>query len=103
MKLQIIKSYDGKPEYVLLPISAYKNLRLEIENELAKSKDDYVEFEIEDYVDNPVALARIKANITQKQLAELMGVTQAYISKLEHQTSVSVKVLNKVNKILTNI
>ncbi|HHF7345999.1 TPA: helix-turn-helix transcriptional regulator [Legionella feeleii] len=33
-----------------------------------------------DYVDNPVALARIQAGLTQEELASLMGVTQAYIS-----------------------
>jgi len=31
MNLQIIKSYDGKPEYVLLPIATYKSLRTLIE------------------------------------------------------------------------
>ena len=43
--------------------------------------DDYVPFVLEDYVDNPVALARIKAKITQAELARRMDVSQAYVSK----------------------
>lgn len=46
--------------------------------------------------DNPVALARIKANVTQRVLAKRLGVTQAYISKVEHQSKVTPKLLAKV-------
>lgn len=48
-----------------------------------KSKSDYVTFDLADYADNPIALARIKADITQEGLAKRMKVTQAYISKIE--------------------
>ena len=99
MTLQIIKSIDGKAEYVLLPFSVYKSLRGQIDKALKKkhSSKDYVPFELTDYVDNPVALARINACITQEELAERMNVTQAYISKLEAQSKVTAKVLKKVN------
>lgn len=102
MSLQIIKSVEGKAEYVLLPIKIYNALRGEIEKALKKkySSDDYVPFEIEDYVDNPVALARINAGITQEELAMRMKVTQAYISKLESQDKVTVKVLKKTKEAL---
>jgi len=103
MKLQIIKSISGKDEYVLLPIKIYRSLKREIDKEvikLAKGDVDYVSFEVADYVDNPVALARVKACLTQKELAKRMGVTQAYISKLESQHEVSAKVLEQVNKAL---
>lgn len=93
MSLQIIKSVDGKAEYVLLPITAYEALKPQIEKVL---NNDYVQFDIEDYVSNPVALSRIRANLTQKELAELMEVSQAYISKLESQNKVSAKTLEKV-------
>jgi ribosome-binding protein aMBF1 (putative translation factor) len=98
MSLQIIKSVDGKAEYVLLPVSIYHTLRNEIEAALKKkySGDDYVSFELTDYVDNPVALARINAGMTQETLAERMNVTQAYISKVEAQNKVTAKVLKKV-------
>ena len=98
MTLQIIKSIDGKAEYILLPINVYNALRDEIEKALKKkySSEDYVPFELTDYVDNPVALARINAGITQETLAKRMNVTQAYISKLEAQSKVTAKVLKKV-------
>lgn len=93
MTLQIIKSIDGKEEYVLLPISAYKLLKKEIDRVI---KDEYVPFELEDYVSSPIALARIHANLTQEQLAALMKVTQAYISKIEAKGTASPKTLEKV-------
>ena len=98
MTLQIIKSIDGKAEYVLLPFNVYNALRDEIEEALKKkySGEDYVPFELADYVDNPVALARINADITQEELANHMKVTKAYISKLEAQSKVTAKVLKKV-------
>lgn len=98
MTLQIIKSIDGKAEYVLLPFNVYNALRNEIEEALKKkySGEDYVPFELTDYVDNPVALARINAGITQEELAKRMNVTQAYISKLEAQSKVTAKVFKKV-------
>lgn len=101
MTLQKIKSLDGKDEYVLLPVVVYRALRGQIESKLARRKTragegEYVPFVLEDYVDNPVALARIKADITQAELARRMGVSQAYVSKIEAQVRVSGKVLAKV-------
>lgn len=99
MTLQIIKSIDGKAEYVLLPINVYRALRGEIEEALKNkySSEDYTPFELIDYIDNPVALARINAGMTQETLAKRMKVTQAYISKLEAQSKVSAKMLKKVH------
>lgn len=104
MSLQIIKSIEGNAEYVLLPIKIYNALRDEIDQALKKkySSDDYVPFELEDYVDNPVALARIHAGITQEELAMRMKVTQAYVSKLEAQEKVTAKVLKKIKEALKN-
>ena len=98
MTLQIIKSIDGKAEYVLLPFNIYNALRDKIEKALKTkySNKNYVPFELTDYVDNPVALARINASMTQEELAKRMDVTQAYISKLEAQDKVTAKVLKKV-------
>ena len=100
--LQIINSVEGKPEYVLLPIRVYNVLRDEIKQELksAETKSEYVPFDVADYVDNPVALARINAGITQEELATRMGVTQAYISKIESQKKVTPKLLQKVKAAL---
>lgn len=103
MNLQKIKSLNGKDEYVLLPVSVYEALKDEIQDELAHPKkkasaDEYVPFVLEDYVDNPIALARMKAHLKQKELAERMGVTQAYISKIESQEKVTPVLLDRVHK-----
>ncbi len=102
MTLQIIKSVDGKDEYVLLPVPIYRALKDEIEDELADfaKNGDYVPFDVADYVDNPVALARIRAHVTQEELAQRMDVSQAYISKIEQQKKVTTKLLQRVNEAL---
>jgi len=61
---------------------------------------DYAPFVLEDYVDNPVALARIRAGITQKELATRLKVTQAYISKVENQAKVTSRLVAKVQAVL---
>jgi len=106
MRLQTIKSIDGKVEYVLLPVTVYKALKEEIEDEVAgleaaaEKGNEYVPFVLEDYVDNPVALARMKAHLTQNELAERLGVTQAYISKVERQDKVTPLLLSRVKAAL---
>lgn len=102
MNLQTIKSMDGKVEYVLLPIATYNALRPEILKQLKQPNDHdiYEPFDPADYIDNPVALARINVGITQKELAKLMHVTQAYISKIENQDKVTPKMLAKVKAAL---
>ena len=100
MSVNIIKSLDGE-EYVLLPVRVYRALRNSIEKKLAEKNDaEYVPFELEDYVDNPVALERIKADMTQKELAQRMNVSQAYISKVERQDKVTIKLLEHIKKAL---
>jgi ribosome-binding protein aMBF1 (putative translation factor) len=98
MSLQIIKSVEGKDEYVLLPIRIYHALRDQIREKL--NNNDYLTFDPADYVDNPIALARIKSGITQEELARRMKVSQAYISKIECQDKVTAKMLQKVKTAL---
>jgi DNA-binding XRE family transcriptional regulator len=100
MNLQTIKSIDGKVEYVLLPIATYQALRHQITEQLKQANEDqeYEVFDPADYIDNPVALARIQADITQEELARLMNVTQAYVSKIENQEKVTPKMMQKVTK-----
>jgi DNA-binding XRE family transcriptional regulator len=107
MSLQTIKSLDGKDEYVLLPVAVYKALQEEIEDEItelegsAEKPGEYLPFVLEEYVDNPAALARMKAHITQKELAQRMGVTQAYISKIEAQSKVTPQLIERVKAALS--
>jgi len=102
MKLQTIQSLDGKDEYVLVPMSVYGVLKETIDSELAAQSggDDYVPFVLEDYVDNPVALVRIKAGLSQSELAQRLNVSQGYISKVERQERVTAKLLSKVERAL---
>lgn len=99
-KIQIIHSLDGEPEYVLLPYDLYQALQGELQDKRVSrvkvTKADYVTFDLNDYVDNPVALARIKARVSQSELARRMGVSQAYISKTERQDQVTAKLLQRV-------
>jgi len=103
MNLQTIKSIQGKAEYVLLPVFVYRELHDQIEKKLKKleNQNDYVSFNAEDYISNPIALARIKANITQQTLARRMNVTQAYISKIEKQEKITPKLLARVKAVLS--
>ena len=101
--VQIIESLNGEPEYVLIPYPVYRALKGKIDDAMKKKgvgMGDYIPFRIEDFVDNPVALARIKAKLSQEDLAERMGVSQAYVSKIENQARVSGKVLAKVKEAL---
>ena len=100
MNLQIIHSTAGKPEFVLLPVTLYEKFSKKFHAELATLNSDYVPFVLEDYIDNPVALARMKAHMTQEALATAMKVSQAYISKLETQKKVTPMMLGKVHKAL---
>lgn len=61
---------------------------------------NYVPFQLEDYVDNPVALARIKTRVSQAELARRLGVSQAYISKVERQERVTAKLQERVSRAL---
>jgi DNA-binding Xre family transcriptional regulator len=63
---------------------------------------EIIDFNFSDYVDNPVQLRRLKSGISQKELAQKMGVTQAYISKLERTDVVSAKALKK-NKLCVGL
>lgn len=50
---------------------------------------DYVPFVLEKYVSNPVALARIKATVTQDELADAMGVSLAHVREMEARKKVA--------------
>ena len=96
MSIQVIKKKQ-KADYVIIPYDefiAYANEDLidaaYIQDILSDPVEgEIMDFDFGDYVDNPVHLRRLKAGLTQKELAEKMGVTQAYVSKLEKSDSVS--------------
>ncbi len=69
----------------------------------AELEEDYVDFDPADYVDNPVALARMKAQVKQIDLARYMKVTPSYVSKLEHADQVSDEAWQKVKAALQEL
>lgn len=103
MSIQVIKK-KGKPDYLVIPYEEF----LEFANdELIEAayiqgiiqdpvEGEIVDFDFADYVDNPVVVARLNAGLTQSELAKRMGVSQAYISKLERSEKVSPKALKKI-------
>lgn len=82
-----------------LPANPYLRLRSEIDRVMKigkpSEKDNYIDFDPANYVSNPIALARSNAGLSQAELAERAGVTQAYVSKIERQELVSPKVVLK--------
>jgi DNA-binding XRE family transcriptional regulator len=58
----------------------------------------YLPFQLEDYVDNPIDLARIKARVSQSELARCLNVSQACISKIERQEKVKAELLSQVSR-----
>ena len=73
---------QGKPAFVVVPYKDYVALTGE---ELVQNERDaeLVPFQVGDYIQNPIKVARIEAGISQVELATLLGVSQGYISKIE--------------------
>lgn len=105
MKIQVIKEND-QPKFAVVPWKIFIRFRDEIEDEIlaAEAKrvladpveGELVPFDVARYISNPVKAARIKAELSQEDLAVRMGVSQAYVSKLEKARSVSPKVWHQV-------
>jgi DNA-binding XRE family transcriptional regulator len=100
--LQTIKSMKGQPEYVLLPIHVYEQLRQPIDSILSKEKENYIDFDPRDFIKNPIALRRMSAKLTQAELARQLNVSQAYISKIEQDDyEITPTTLKKIYKAIT--
>ena len=53
------------------------------------------EFNLEYRIAKELQNARKKANLTQKDIADIMGTTQSVISRIEHGCNVSVNTIEK--------
>lgn len=101
MDLQTIKCLNGSDEYVLLPVSVYKRLQAAIDDAMENQQVlDAVDPGPAQRTNNPVTLMRIRAGLKQKELADLLDVSQAYISKIERNETVSERVLSRVRAAL---
>jgi len=74
MKPQIIYENE-RPAFVVLPYQDYMKL--------AADDEELIPFDVADYVANPLKAARIDGGLTQKELARILDVSQAYIAKIE--------------------
>src|SRR3989304_7381581 len=104
--LQTIKNTSGNPEYVLLPIMVYKNLKKNIDRMVDQCipQNDYVDFDPSNFIKNKIALTRMKAKITQASLAKSLNVSQAYISKIENdEYKVTGKLFLKINDVIEKL
>lgn len=105
-QLQTIKNTSGNPEYVLLPIELYNSLKKDIDQIINKTskESNYAIFNPADFIKNPLALARMRAGITQTLLAKYLKVSQAYISKIENdEYNVTEKLYAKVKKVIDKL
>ena len=90
-------------------MAVYLELKEQIQAKLAvlangsASEDDYEDFDPVDYVQNPIALARLRAGVKQSDLARALGVSQPYLSKLERAEQVSKTALQRVQAVLATI
>ena len=100
MNLQTIK-LNGR-DFVLIPALCYKAKKKQIDQLVSDvdTDDTCIPFSVDDYFDNPVVLARMKAGVTQYKLAKLMKVSQSYISQLENNDKISRDVMLKVKRVL---
>jgi ribosome-binding protein aMBF1 (putative translation factor) len=95
-KPQIIYEQD-KPAFVVIPYADY----VELTSSTKSDDDEYVPFVLSDYIQNPIRVARIEAGLSQAQLAERMGLTQGYVSRIEGRNfKVSDKLMHKVTAAL---
>jgi len=65
---------------------------------------NYIDFDPSDFIKNRIALARMRAKITQTSLAKSLNVSQAYISKIENdEYKITEKLFAKVNGVIEKI
>lgn len=94
-KPQIIYEHN-KPAFAVIPYADYMAL-------VGGASDDneFVPFALGDYIQNPIRVARIEANLSQQDLADRINVTQGYISRIEARNfKVSDKLMHKIKTVL---
>jgi DNA-binding XRE family transcriptional regulator len=115
-KVQVIKNYDNKPLYALVPYKEYKELyeKLEdledisdydrIKKKLKEGKEELIPAKFVDRIldgENEIKVFRDLRMITQSELAKKVGVSKQYISSIEgDKIKGSKKILNKIAKVL---
>jgi ribosome-binding protein aMBF1 (putative translation factor) len=65
--------------------------------------EDYISFDPANYIQNPIALARIRAPLSREELAQRLGISVFYLGKIERSTQVREKMLARVKGVLSGI
>jgi DNA-binding XRE family transcriptional regulator len=92
---------NGKPAFAVIPYAEYIALTVNQARQPKTEDDQFVPFVLSDYIKNAIRVARVEAGLTQAELAERLGVTQGYISKIEgHNFKVSTALLDRVGTAL---
>lgn len=104
---QIIKDIYGRDQFVVIPVSVYERLKERIDAEYDAQRQAAAISAVEDddefaptALRNPVTLMRMRAGLKQKELAEALGITQAYVSKMENAESIPPRFIGKVRAAL---
>lgn len=105
---QIIKDFQGRSQFVVIPHSVYERLKERIDAELDAQRQSVAVSSAADNEEgfaanpfkNPITLMRMRAGLKQKELAEALGITQAYVSKMENAETVSPRFVGKVRAAL---
>ena len=105
MAIQLIKDEDGKPQYVVIPYDEYYRLRLQLADSDDEDNDEWEEIpcEHDEYDDTSLpgvvcdimekeavslqAAWRIHCGLSQKEVAEKLGISQSAVSQLESPDS----------------
>jgi ribosome-binding protein aMBF1 (putative translation factor) len=96
---QIIFDEGNKPAFAVILYDEYVALTVNKTKQPKTKDDEYVPFVLSDYIKNPIRIARIEANLTQKELAKRLKVTQGYISKTEGRSfEVTPALMDRVSK-----
>ncbi len=96
-KPQIIYE-ENKPAFAVIPYDDYIKL---VGNSKDEDDNDTVPFLLTDYIQNPIRVARIQANLSQQELAERLNVSQGYISRIEGRGfKVTDKLMHKIKGVL---
>lgn len=106
MKLQTIKNINGADEYILVPAKVYARLTVSTRRAITRAtrrvnaNDQYHVFNPEDYVDQPVILARLRAGVSQVDLAARLGVGLSILKRVEAKNLCAATFLEAVRRAL---
>ena len=104
--VQIIKEND-QPKYAVIDCELFVKLcdqleeledYIELQKILNEPITEIIPLNVYKFIKNPIKALRIEYSLTQKQLAEIMKVSQPYIAKVEKAENPPKDFIEKVKK-----